>query len=228
MIHSCLIIDDDPLICDLLEHFCSKSGLIDNAISVQNCQDGLRLLATEDYDLILLDFNLPDMTGRDFMSLNQKSIPTIMVTSDTDFAAESYSFDDVVDYLVKPLSYDRFVKAVSRLANDHSIAEGTQGENIFIKEGHNLVRIHLPKVYYLKSESNYVSFVTEDRSIMTLASLSHLEKQLPEQFIKAHRSYVINSDLIDEVRPNELIIGGHSVPMSPSFKSRILDRLKYL
>lgn len=228
MINSCLIIDDDTLICDLLEHFCRKSGLVSATTSVQNCKDGLNLLSNENYDLIFLDFNLPDMTGRDFINMKSSPTPIIMVTSDPGFAAESYSYPEVVDYLIKPLSFERFLKALGQVDLKDSKSDLHTDKNIYIKEGHNLVRLSLPEVHYLKSEANYVSFITPERTVMTLASLSTLEAQLPETFTRTHRSYIVNTMHIDEVRTSELIVDGKSIPISPSYKEQLLKKLKLL
>lgn len=105
----CLVIDDDPLIGDLIKHFCSKTDLVSFCIQAENATDGLKLLAAGGLDLIFLDYNLPDMKGQEFLELMQAELPVIMVTSESDFAAKSYEYNQVLDFLVKPLSFDRFV-----------------------------------------------------------------------------------------------------------------------
>lgn len=137
----CLVIDDDPLICDLIKHFCTKIPQVLYCISAGTGRDGLQVLSSQEINLIFLDYNLPDMKGEYLLELKRNKVPVIMVTSESEFAVKSYDYDDVLDFLVKPLSYERFYKAVSRTFNE-SLSASTTSETIitnpefiFIKDG---------------------------------------------------------------------------------------------
>lgn len=160
----CLIVDDDPLICDLLEHFCSKVDEIKSVTTTVSGFESINLINSSTFDLILLDYNLPDITGKDILDLNPNST-VIMVTSNKDFALDSYNYPKIVDFLVKPLDFPRFYKGFLRakefISANRKIPE--KEARLFIKEGGKLVKIKLKEVAYFKSEANYISIILKIR-----------------------------------------------------------------
>ncbi|MEP7321927.1 MAG: LytTR family DNA-binding domain-containing protein [Saprospiraceae bacterium] len=215
----CLIVDDDPLIGDLIKHFCSKSGLVDYCILSSTAADGLLLLAGGDINLIFLDYNLPDMNGQTFLELKKKSTPLIMVTSHVEFAAKSYDYPDIVDFLVKPLSYDRFLKALQRVSSiPVGVSPTVTQDTFYTKDGTKNVRIKLSEVLYIKSEDNYVSWVMPDSQTLSLYSLKDLESKLPSRFKRVHRSYIVNLDQIDYVTSDEITIREKKIPIGEKYK----------
>ncbi|HMS68986.1 MAG TPA: response regulator, partial [Saprospiraceae bacterium] len=112
---NCLIVDDDQLICSLLSHFSSKVAEIGTITTANSGFEAIHLINNNIYDVIFLDFNLPDLTGREMVKIIPKETPVIMITSNKEFAAESYAFDNIVDYLVKPINFDRFFQAVQKV-----------------------------------------------------------------------------------------------------------------
>ncbi|MDQ3141363.1 MAG: LytTR family DNA-binding domain-containing protein [Bacteroidota bacterium] len=228
MSYKCLIVDDDPMICDLLQHFASKTPQIEYCISASNGTDALKMLSAEQISLIFLDFNLPDMKGQVLLELKQDLVPVIMVTSHEEFAAQSYEYEDVIDFLVKPISFDRFTKAIQRL--DQKIIKPVQKsqESIFIKDGSKLVRVNFNEILYLKSEENYVSFVTPENSILSLMPLKEVESKLPKYFQRVHRSYIVNLNKIDFLTFEEIVIKKHHIPIGQKYKKELLDRIEGL
>lgn len=227
----CLIIDDDPLIGDLLKHFCAKSGLVEYCILSTTATDGLRLLAGGDISLVFLDYNLPDMNGQNFLELKKSHLPVIMVTSDQAFAARSYDYEDIVDYLVKPLSYDRFLKALQRVTSKQAaVAETvtTVSDTFFAKDGNKNVRIKLSEVLFIKSEDNYVAFVFPESQTLSLFTLKDLEVKLPRNFKRVHRSYIVNLDRIDYITPEEIVLGDKKVPIGEKYRSDLETSLNAL
>ena len=227
----CLIIDDDPLIGDLLKHFCTKSGLVDYCILSTTATDGLHLLAGGDISLVFLDYNLPDMNGQNFLELKKSYLPVIMVTSDQAFAAKSYDYEDVVDYLVKPLSYERFIKALQRVTGKQAaVAETatTVSDTFFAKDGNKNVRIKLSEVLFIKSEDNYVAFVFPESQTLSLFTLKDLEVRLPRNFKRVHRSYIVNLDRINYITPEEIVLGDKKVPIGEKYRSDLEASLNAL
>lgn len=224
----CLVIDDDPLIGDLIKHFCSKTDKISFCITSYNALDGLNLLSAGGLDLIFLDYNLPDMKGQEFLELMQVQIPVIMITSESDFAAKSYEYDQVVDFLVKPLSFDRFIKSIERVQNiqQEVIKPLIQEKFIFIKDGFKLVRVDFEELLFIKSEGNYANFVQEMTQTMCLMSMRDLETKLPPNFIRVHRSYIVNSKKIQVILQDELIIKDKKIPIGEKYRAILLKTIQ--
>lgn len=227
----CLVIDDDPLIGDLIQHFCSKSEQIGYCNVVNTALGGLNVLTAGGVDLIFLDFHLPDMKGQEFLELMQSDIPVIMVTSESDFAAQSYEYRQVKDFLTKPLKFERFQKAIQRIVESQSNDSATiktSEEGIFIKDGTKLVQLNLNTILFIKSEGNYCHFIAEDHKILSLVSMKELETKLPKQFIRVHRSFMVNIKKIQVITTDEITIQNHQIPVGEKYRPELLGMIKEL
>jgi len=223
----CLIVDDDPLICDLLEYFCGKiDGITSISIAVSGFET-LNLINGSNFDLILLDFDLPDITGKDILKCIDSDTAVIMVTSNRDFASDSYAYDQIVDYLVKPIDFPRFFKGFQKARNFISVHREKESR-LFIKEGSKLVKIRLEEVKYFKSEANYIAVVMNDRKILTLMTLKDLEPKLPEFFQKVHRSYIVNLNCIDFIDSSAIEIGKDHIPVSQRYEKELFKKIELL
>lgn len=223
----CLIVDDDPLICDLIEHFCSK---IDDITSVTTTTSGfecINLINRHVFDLIFLDFNLPDITGKDILEIIGANSAVIMITSNQAFGAESYNYNHIVDFLVKPVDFPRFFKAFQK-AKNYVSKQKEKDSRLFIKDGNKLVKIELSEVIYFKSEANYISVVLQDKKILTLMTLKDLESKLPEFFFRVHRSYIVNLNKIDFINNNVIEMGKDYIPVSQSYEKELLTKINLL
>lgn len=223
----CLIVDDDPLICDLLEHFCSKVDDVEEVMMATTGFETINLLNSVNFDLIFLDFDLPDITGKDVLNVLDNNIPVIMVTSNRDFASDSYNYDQVVDFLNKPLNFARFYKGFKKAQNH--LQKGSQQESrLFVKEGNKLVNINMNEVKYFKSEGNYISIVFDEKKILTLMTLKELEPKLPKFFQKVHRSYIVNLNKIDSIDNKAIEMGKDHIPVSQSLEKDLLKKINLL
>lgn len=223
----CLIVDDDPLICNLIEHFCSKIDEITDITTAVSGFEALNLISGAYFDLILLDFDLPDITGRDILTSIDLNVAVIMVTSDRDFASDSYNYAQVVDYLVKPIDFPRFFKGFQK-ARSFISTHREKESRLFIKEGNKLVKIKLEEVKYFKSEANYIAVVLVDQKILTLMTLKDLEPKLPNFFQKVHRSYIVNLNRIDFIDGNSIEIDNEHIPVSQSYENELLKKIDLL
>lgn len=224
----CLIVDDDPLICDLLEHFCDKVEQIESVTTASSGFETINLLNSIHFDLIFLDFDLPDINGKDILNVLNPDTSVIMVTSNKDFGSESYNYQQVMDFLVKPVDFARFYKGFQKALALKEKENIIQKSRIFVKDGSKLVKINLEEVRYLKSEGNYISIVLKDRKILTLMTLKELEPKLPNYFQKVHRSYMVNLNKIDFIDNEGLEIEKKHIPVSKSYEKELLKKIELL
>lgn len=223
----CLIVDDDPLICNLLEHFCSKINDIGHVTIAVSGFEALNLINGSYFDLVLLDFDLPDITGKDILNSINPNTAVVMVTSDKDFASDSYNYPQIVDYLVKPIDFPRFFKGFQKAQGFMSL-NSQKESRLFIKEGNKLVKIDLKNVKYFKSEANYIAVVLTDQKILTLMTLKDLEPKLPDFFQKVHRSYIVNLNRIDFIDGSAIDIENEHIPISQSYEKELLKKIDLL
>jgi len=222
----CIVIDDDPLITDLIAHFAEKTDEIDYCVTSNDSIAGLKLLGNGVFDLLLLDLNMPALNGKNILELKQDNSKVIMVTSDQKFAAESYRYEDVVDYLVKPINYDRFLEGIKRcqqiIEKEDDLSDADQ-KQIMVKEGNKWIPINLENILFIKSDSNYCIINCKDKAIMTLVNLKVLLTKLPSHFIQCHRSYIVNMQNIDHFTKEEIALGEHIIPISNKQKSIVFN-----
>lgn len=220
---SCLVIDDDPLMTDLISHYCDKIPYIDYCISCNSSIDGLQLLSESTFDLVFLDFNMPEVNGKAILKLKQDHSKVIMITSHAEFAVESYGFQDVIDYLLKPVKFDRFQQAVQKVLVDsgNTTPPAKEAERFFVKDGKKWIPVRYDEILYIQSDSNYVIIQKEKQSIMTLLKLSDLEKTLPAQFVRVHRSYIVNTNFVDYFTTEEISINKQVIPISQAYKAKV-------
>ncbi len=224
---TCLIVDDDPLICDLIEHFCSKINDISSVTTTTSGFESINLINTSSFDIIFLDFNLADITGKDILEIISSKSCVIMITSNKGFASDSYNYDQIVDFLAKPIDFPRFFKAFQK-AKNHISKNREKETRLFIKDGNKLVKIELESVKYFKSEANYISVVLKDKKILTLMTLKDLESKLPDYFQRVHRSYIVNLNKIDSINNNMVELGEDYIPISQSYEKELLTKINLL
>jgi len=219
----CIIIDDDPMITDLVDHYCSKVPAIAYCVTCNNAIDGLKLISSEDFDLLFLDYNMPNLTGKALLELKNDDSKVIMITSESDFAVDSYNYPQVIDYLLKPINFDRFEDAVGKYSAKASTPKSVEKEVLYIKDGKKWVPVKMAELYYIKSESNYVSLHTGAGKVMSLSNMKDLAEQLPDQFMRVHRSYIINKDHISYITAEEIDIAGDRIPVSTKYRAAVRE-----
>jgi len=223
--YNCLIIDDDPLITDLIVHFCDKLDEIEYCLACNNAIDGLKLISSQDFDLLFLDYNMPELNGKAILELKKDKSKVIMITSHADFAVDSYNYPQLIDYLLKPIKFDRFVQAINRLKTQQSYQASTPStDNYFIKDGSKWVKFKLSDILYIKSDSNYVVWTTKTKQVLELKKLKSLEEELPSNFKRIHRSFIINTDHIEVITRDNITIGTTMIPVGNAYKN-VIDEI---
>ncbi len=220
-----LIADDDPLTSDQLRFFATKLG---HEVRVVN--DGaaaLIALGKGSFDALVLDVHMPGLSGPELLAAIGDRLPTIIVSGDASFAVASYRFR-VLDYLLKPVGFDAFAAALRKLDTAAPAARSSDEHTVFVRTGNDIARLDLRDVRFIKSDSNYVRFTLGDREITSLMNLKDLEVKLPANFVRAHRSYIVNLDHVERMDSNDIKVGGVLIPVSDSYREELLGRLKLL
>jgi DNA-binding LytR/AlgR family response regulator len=233
---NCIIVDDDKLSCRVISEMVRKSsflnivGEFDNGISARN-----ELVKRSDIDLVFLDIQMPQMDGFDFIGSLERPPSIIMVTGNENMAVKAYDFD-VIDYLVKPVSYSRFCKAVDKVIRyqSRSMRDSLGNQEVFIKKGSALVKIKLEDIILVEALENYVVLHTFSEKYTIHFTMKAIEQQLPSfLFVRVHRSYIVNKSRIITIRDNGLEIRGYSetnsiVPIGKSYRDSLLKEINVM
>jgi len=232
---NCIIVDDDKLSCKILEGFVSKSaslnliGCFSDSIEARNI-----LTQRHDIDLIILDIEMPELNGFDFIGSLDFPPNIIIVSSAEEYALKAFDFN-VVDYLLKPVTYGRFCKAIDKTIRYfvRKDASPSGDEEIFIKKGSSLVKLKLREIIYIEALENYVTLNTNDDKFTIHFTMKAIENQLPSGvFIRVHRSYIINKSMIQSIKENslDLNIGDtmKSIPVGKSFRDSLLNDINVM
>lgn len=229
----CLIVDDEPLARNLLAEYVKKVPYLRLVDMCSNALAAMEVLRQKPVDLLFLDIQMPELTGINFLkTIHQKPL-VILTTAYSQYALESYELD-VVDYLLKPITFERFLKAVDKASQRAAQPVGqavpaaeTGSEFVFVKDGTRLVKVKLADILYVEGLKDYVSIHTRQQKVVSLQRLKSLEEQLPaDKFIRIHNSYIVALAAIDAVHKNEVRIGEVRLPISDSYKKSFREFLE--
>lgn len=230
----CIIIEDQPPAQRILQKYISDIGYLELAGVYTNVIDAMHIIKAGDVDLMFLDIHLPKMSGIDFLKTLHNPPNIILTTAFQDYALESYEYS-VTDYLLKPFSFERFVKAVGKVEIESSaISKQTESPNtiqlpdeIFVKSGHDHLRIKISDIYYITSDSDYTELHTSDKKYLTSKSLRHWEEFLESaSFLRIHKSYIVNANRIHKISGGQVVLENHqSLPIGRAYKSDLNDLL---
>ena len=229
----CLIIDDDEMIIATLEHYISQTEGMELVKSFTSSIEGANFFKNNsDIDLILLDVEMPDMTGLDFLSVMNTKTNVVLITSKPEYAVQAFEYE-VKDYILKPVQYSRFLKAIEKCKEIHdeviSSVDGSENEyEVYIRSDLKYVRLNILDVKYIEAQADYVSFVIDEQTkYMVHATMKSLEQKLPTHaFIRIHRSYIVNIKQIDSAENTIVNVGTANLPIGASYRSAFFDKLK--
>lgn len=218
---TCIIIDDEPLAVDLLESYASKIEDLEVIGTFNNALDALKVLREQPVDVLFLDIQMPEITGIEFKKIISKDIKVIFTTAYSEYALESYDLD-AVDYLLKPITFQRFLKAVEKLNTKTVTTASTEAEKndyLFVKTEYRHQKISFSDILYLKGLSDYVAIQTKDSKVLTLQNMKDFEKSLPKnKFIRVHKSYIVALEQIEFIERNRIVIEGEYIPIGATYK----------
>lgn len=222
---SCLIVDDEPLAVNLLQQYIESVPYLELAAKCYNSIEALSFLHKQKVDLIFLDINMPKLTGIELAKTLSPQQKIIFTTAYSEYAVESYELN-AVDYLLKPITFDRFIKAVNKVVDHFKVSEEEQSivvpvqeeRHFFVKSGKAIVQIFFHEIYFIEGLKDYVSFHTTSGKHVVYKRMKDLEAILPEQFFRVHNSFIINRQHIRRIEDHHVSIGNELVPVSEKYR----------
>jgi DNA-binding LytR/AlgR family response regulator len=237
---NCIIIDDEAAARSIISHLCSNvTGLI-VLEEFPNAIQAIKYLNQNEVDLIFLDIHMPDFTGFDFIETLKNPPKIILTTSDSNFAIQAYEYDCIIDYLLKPIALERFLKAIQKTEVKPSIqnqptsssserVETTSGNDLYVNIDRRLIKIDISSIYLVEAKGDYISVKTDNKNYTVHSTLKKIEDKLPDHlFLKVHRSYIINVKKIIDIEDNSVLIKKDVIPVSRSNRPELMKRLNLL
>ena len=234
---NCIIVDDEEASRVILSQLCSVSEDLDLIDEFSNALDAIKFLNKNDVDLIFLDIHMPDFTGFDLIQTLKNPPRIILITSDKDFALAAFEYNCIVDYLLKPVSLPRFVKAVDKArtffpsepAKTESPKKEESSEAFYINIDRRLIKIETNSVNLIEAQGDYILIKTTKEIYKVHATLKNIAEKLPgDLFFNVHRSYIINLSKIIDIEDNSVLIEKNVIPISRSKKPELMRRLNLL
>lgn len=234
----CLIVDDEPLAVRLISSYIQQVPGLEIAAACNNSIDAFRILGEQKIDLMFLDIKMPKLIGTDFLRSISNPPKVIFITAYRDYALDGYELD-IVDYLLKPVSFTRFMKAVSKatklisLDNNFSSINKEHNNNedsfLYFKIDKEMQKVLLHEILFIESSKEYVKLHLENgKSLLVKQSISSMQKLLsPHRFLRVHRSYIVTIEKISSYNPTYITIGNHKIPIGRLYKNEVQEVLKH-
>lgn len=228
----CAIVDDEPLAISVLEGLLKKIPSIEVVARFTDAISALGKLNELNVDFLFLDIEMPNLSGIDFLKSLTHPPMVIITSANKSYAVEGFELN-VIDYLLKPVSFERVLKAVNKIVEAKSVKTGHPtalpspvNDYIYLKENKKMVKVSIPNIKYIESIKDYVKVVTKDRTVLTKQNISHFEQILnPKDFIRIHRSYIVALKHVDAYSCTEVEIGLFEIPIGRLYKEETLKRL---
>ncbi|MAT52959.1 MAG: DNA-binding response regulator [Saprospirales bacterium] len=229
---SCLVIDDEPVARKGLALYVEQTPFLELVGTCKSALEATSILHEQEVELLFLDIQMPELSGIDFMKSLEQPPAVIFTTAYRDYAIEGFELN-ALDYLVKPISFQRFLKAANKaqshfemLRQQSPVAASERDDYFFIKSDGQFIRIRLENVLYFESEKDYVFIYTRQKRYLTLLSLKQLEKELPEdRFLRVHRSFIVSLDKVELMEGNQVVIADRKIPVSRTLQETIYNKL---
>lgn len=234
-----IIVDDQETARTILQQLISNIDGLDVIEEFSNAMEAIKFLNKNEIDLIFLDIHMPGFTGFDFIETLKKPPKIILTTSDRNFAIEAFGYDCIVDYLVKPLTLPRFTKSVNKAKTfiidtpqkevDSPSNKNAPEKELFVNIDRRLIKIDISSIKLIEAKGDYILLKTDTQNYTVHSTLKKIVEKLPEdQFLKVHRSYVINTSKIVDIEDNSVLIDRDVIPVSRSNRPELMRRLNLL
>lgn len=235
----CIIVDDEATARIIVEQLCSKIPNLEVVDSFSNAMDAMKFLNQQQVDVVFLDIHMPGFTGIDFVQTLKNPPKIVLTTSDTNFAIEAYEYEVIVDYLVKPITQERFEKAIVKVKKslEKPISPSTTevgisqnlGDELYINIDRRLIKIKFNEILFIEAKGDYIEIKTDKKVHRVHNTLKNIKDKLPEGiFLQIHRSFIINFTKIIDIEDNSVLIEKSVIPISRSNRPELMLRLNLL
>lgn len=229
----CVIIDDEPLAIDVIKSHLAGHADLELVGTGSNAIQAAEILKSKQVDLLFLDIQMPEVTGIDFLRSLENPPLVVFTTAYAEYAVEGFELD-AIDYLLKPISKDRFDKAIAKAHEYYKLKHGNEVDNteleeeyIFVKANQKLIKISYEDIKYVEAFADYVKIYVPDKRIVTLQTMKKMEAKLPEdKFCRIHRSFIVGLKHIESYNTSEVEINGNKLPIGKNFKDNFMDLMK--
>jgi len=229
---SCIIVDDEAIARDIIASHLSNIDNIEVVAQCKNAIEAFNFISNNTIDLVFLDINMPEISGIAFAKSINKDIKIIFTTAYRDYAVEGFDLQ-AVDYLLKPVAFDRLLKAVNRYFEVNSESTEVESETadinnfIFVRSNRRMLKVDFGAILYIESFSDYIKIHLQSKIIVTRETISAIEAKLPKgQFIRIHRSYIVRLSKIQSFTNEDITVNRIALPISRSYKKEVLKRLE--
>ncbi|WP_266205261.1 LytR/AlgR family response regulator transcription factor [Pontibacter kalidii] len=230
----CLAVDDEPLALDIIESYVSKLPYLNLVKTCSSATEAMQVLQEEQIDLMFLDIEMPELTGIQFLNILRHQPLIIFTTAYPDYALEGFN-QDAVDYLLKPIPFDRFLKAVTKAqerlqrkngkGTEAPVAQPAAAEHdfMFVKADYKTIRVDFRDILWIEGLKDYIIIQTKDQKIITLLSMNKMMEKLPDsKFLRVHRSFIVSLQKIDSIEKSRIRIGNKEIPIGEVYKDAFL------
>ncbi len=227
----CVVVDDEPLAIEVIESYLDQFDNLELVQKFQNPIKAFEFIRNNPVDVLFMDIQMPKLTGLDILRSLPQRPQVIITTAYRDYALEGFELE-VADYLLKPISLDRFVKAISKVqgvSKSEAEPSSDQSETMFFKVDKKMVKVVLDEILYIESQRDYLKIVLNDKQVVTRLGITEAEGIFPEKrFLRIHRSFIIAKDKITSFSQSEIELGEHNVPIGRNYRSEVTRALNEL
>ena len=227
----CIIVDDDRLSIQILKSLVEKTQSLTLLETFEDPIQAIKYINTHDIDLIFLDVEMPGMTGLELLKALKTSPDIILISAKRDYALDAFDFN-VIDFLLKPLTYPRFTQAIEKVL--HKKEQETapvefRGNFVFVKSDSVLIKLDIREIYWVEALADYIAMVTPNKKYVCHSTMKAIEAKLPSsQFMRIHRSYIVRIDKIDAIEDNTVVIDGKLIPVGGTYRERLMRGLDFI
>ena len=235
---NCIIIDDEHAARAVVSQLCTKIADLHVVQEFDNAIDAIKFLNQQPVDLVFLDIHMPGFSGVDFIQTLKNPPKIVLTTSSVDFAIEAYEYDCIIDYLVKPITPERFKKSILKIKSvaakkpkpsPKNQEDSTAGEDLYINIDRRLIKLQLEEILVIEAKGDYIDVKTEQQTYHVHTSLKKIREKLPKKtFLQIHRSFIINFTKIIDIEDNSVLIKKNVIPISRSKRPELMQRLNLI